>query len=69
MSNNHNIKNKIFTKTNKGTAKLTNAKLADEVYGIIHASNKQKEKIMFNSNMIFEKKECFFILLSSLYLL
>ncbi len=43
--------------TNAGTAKLTKAKLADAVYGTIHASNSIKKKIMFKKNMILAKNE------------
>lgn len=52
----------MFIKTNAGTVKLINARLAIDVYGTMHAKNKQKATITFKNNMIFLKKDNLFML-------
>ena len=52
----------MFIKTNAGTVKLINAKLAIDVYGTMQAKTKQIAAITFKNNMNFLKKDILFIL-------
>jgi len=51
----------MLIKTNAGTVKLINAKLAIDVYGTMQAKTKYIAAITFENNMNFLKKDILFM--------